>query len=353
MSADAPSARRIIRTLRAGIVSCESAVRIKTATAEVEAELAKVLDAFAGTDGRPTPLLLEGDWGSGKTHMKMLLRHELRRRRIPHVVASVGRYQGSLAHLHLTVPRWLATLDFGDACGLRAALECGLVSENATREWAMASESALARGLQWALAGRPEGWLLALGHCYSVPSHSYQHRKALDLVLSVGQFVSAVGYCGVVLLLDEIENVCLQHDVRGRRRSYDTLFRLWHGGDFLPIMFVTNRFVSQVHEDRRSGAQSGWRGWTSQARDFVESAVRLRRMRPPVIGLSAARELVRHIVAVYVEANGPSSFAMSENEILDAWMRTTTRSIRLLVRLTVGSLDTAAGASIVQRGLPC
>jgi hypothetical protein len=352
MSGHPSLARRIIRTLRAGGVNSESASRIKTATAHIEAEFERVLDAFVGGANVPEPLLIEGDWGSGKSHLRMLLRHELRRRRIPYVSSAVGRFQGSLAHFHLTAPRWLDTIDFGDAHGVRAGLDCGLLSRDGARKWSDSNQSQFARGLRWALRGWHEGWLLALGHCYSMPNYSYQHEKAVELFLSVGDYLRSAGPGRIVLLLDEVENICLQHDIRGRRRSYETLHRLWRSGDFFPVLFVTNKFLSQVQQDWDRGAVDSWDGWSDAAREFLAKTRHGTPLQPPNIGVAAARDLVGRIHAVYAEAYGPTAFASSEKDIIETWLRTSTRSVRLLVRLAVNDLDTAAGQRRQPEGMP-
>ncbi|HYV47350.1 MAG TPA: P-loop NTPase fold protein [Myxococcaceae bacterium] len=319
---------------------------MKIGSEEIEAQFNAAFDAFLQGGQTPGPILLEGDWGSGKTHIKTLLRHEMRRRQIPHVATALGRYQGSLAHLHLTVPQWLTTVDFGGARGLRAALDAGILSPGGTHAWANTKVTPFAEGLRWALGGWDEaGWLRALGHCYAMPNQGYQHWKALDLVLSAGEYVATVGGRGIALLLDEAENVCLQHDIRGRRRSYDALRRLYLSQHFLLTLFVTARFLDQVQQDWRQGLASGWVYWTEEAREFVSNLRHMTRLKTPALRLSDAKELVRRIHAVYQEAYGPISFATSEADILRAWTRTPTHSVRLLIRLTVSDLDVAAGVT--------
>ena len=76
-----------------------------------------------------------------------------------------------------------------------------------------------------ALNGWPCGWLLALGHMYTYPDSSYQREKALAVFHSAVEFIQNSADAGVVILLDELENVSRQWDVG----SKGSLTRCWRG----------------------------------------------------------------------------------------------------------------------------
>jgi hypothetical protein len=143
---------------------------------------------------------------------------------------------------------------------------------------------------------------------------------------------------GLVLLLDEAENICNEYDIRGRRKSYATLARMMQHPQILPVMFVTDRLLYQVGEDYEQGRRDDWRKWGSDPRWFVEHFLELQPIRPPQLTDRLAEELVKSIETLYRVAYASGSEELVES-ILEHWRRTTTRSIRLLVRLTVNELD--------------
>jgi hypothetical protein len=59
---------------------------------------------------------------------------------------------------------------------------------------------------------------------------------------------------GLVLLLDEAENIDKQYDIRGRRKSYETLARMTRHPYMLPVVFVTDRLLYQVEQDYKQAS---------------------------------------------------------------------------------------------------
>src|SRR5438105_13591488 len=104
-----------------------------------------------------------------------------------------------------------------------------------------------------------------------MPDYPHQHTKGMAVLLSAAGWLRHVGHHGMVLLLDEVENLNQQYDIRGRRKSYDTLGRLKAHPAILPILFVTRRFLQQLEEDKQVGEWNRWLGWTDHARKFVQN----------------------------------------------------------------------------------
>ncbi len=151
-----------------------------------------------------------------------------------------------------------------------------------------------------------------------------------------------VGFGGLVLLLDEAENINQQYDIRGRRKSYDTLSRFIHHPNILPIMFVTDRLLYQVEEDYERGRREGWSNWTPEAKAFVTRFREIEPVKPPVLTDHLAQTLVTSIESLYETAYSSATPTFSTKSVLDHWRQTPTRSIRLLVRLAINELDLAA-----------
>jgi hypothetical protein len=282
--------------------------------------------------------VIVADWGFGKSHLGMLLSGRLSQQSVPFVHECVDARGASLSHIHRSVPRWLENIQIRQTLGLRNVLNNGSLSKDRALEWAINNDSRFADGLHAALRGWEWGWLQALGHLYRAPDYSYQHAKAWALVESVAIFLNNMNFGGLVLLLDEAENICNEYDIRGRRKSYATLARMMQHPQILPVMFVTDRLLYQVGEDYEQGARDDWRNWGDDPRWFVEHFLELQPIRPPQFTDRLAKDLVKSIEALYRVAYGSGSEELVD-PILEHWRRTPTRSIRLLVRLTVNELD--------------
>jgi P-loop Domain of unknown function (DUF2791) len=334
--------RRIIRALRSGVASPLSARAITVGTEAVEMQLGKQADSLLNGVAGSRMILVSGDWGFGKSHIRMLCIEELCKRGIPHVQDCINGSSGSLSHLHRCVPRWLEGIRIGPVTGLRDALEVGQIDREKAYRWCREHTSRFSSGLRLAL-GNPLWWNYAVGHQWRTPDYPYQHEKALEMLVGVGRFVSNMGKGGLAVLLDEGENISRQYDIRGRRKSYDVLSRLAGSCHFCCVLFVTKRFFHQVDEDARRGFGEGWHGWTEAARKFVTDIKTYPTIEPPVLTRSLARDLVMNIVATYQEAFGRKIGDEIADDVIRGWEVTATRSGRLLVRLTVNHLDVLSG----------
>jgi hypothetical protein len=287
-------------------------------------------------------LLVEGDWGFGKSHIQMLCLDEIENHRLPCAYERINGRGSSLAHVHRMVPRWLCGLQFPTAYGLMAAIELEVIDREQALKWCNGYGGTFAANLRWAMQGHASGWLRAIGLQFSMPDYPYQHPKAMDLLLSATDMLHHVGHHGMVLLLDEVENLNQQRDIRGRRKSYDTLGRLKAHRAILPILFVTQRFLQQLEEDRQGGERNSWEGWTVHARKFVLGLSDIEVLRPPTLNDRLAQELVQKVGSLHDSAYGDGADISSvTTDVLRMWRGTSTRSVRLLVRLAVNELDLA------------
>lgn len=334
-------ARRILQVLRSGTTSCLAARALSVGTARIEQELYSKADALLGDGTKGDMIVIAGDWGFGKSHMRMLLSSHLSERRIPFIHECIDARAASLSHVHRAVSRWLERIQFGRTIGLRDALENGNLSREQALGWASRNRSDFAYGLRSALAGVEWGWLLALGHLYRAPDYPYQHPKAWALFESVANFLAAMNCGGLVVLLDEAENIDKQYDIRGRRKSYDTLGRMARHPNILPVLFVTDRLLYQIEQDHQQGTYDGWANWTTEAKWFTTRFREIEPIRPPRLTDKLAEQLVTSIESLYRTAY-PSSSKLPADDVLEHWRRTPTRSTRLLVRLTINELDLLA-----------
>src|SRR4051794_20781930 len=113
--------RKAIRHLRSGVPSPLAARMVTVATNGVEDELGRYETAWrVGSATGPNMTFISGDWGFGKTHLRMLLVDSFLRRSTPFIHDHIDGKAGSLAHLHRTVPRWMESLQVGPHVGIRS-----------------------------------------------------------------------------------------------------------------------------------------------------------------------------------------------------------------------------------------
>lgn len=331
-------ARYVVRTLRSGAVTPKAARIITVGTQDVEQEFRHAVINLASHGINNGCLMMKGDWGCGKSHMRMLFTEHLNGLEVPFIDENVDGRANSLAHLHRCVPQWLGHMRIKDIAGLRNLFDKGMLDWRQAVDWCGTRGDAFAHNLYHALRGWAYGWFNVAGHQYHTPDYPYQHPKARDLFFSAMEFVG-LNRGGVVLLLDEVENVSRQNDIRGRRKSYDTLGRLLAHPRIMPLLFVTDRFFDQIREDRDRSSYSGWASWTQFARDFVDKVFESRIVSPPVITDFMAEQLVGKVVQLYETGYQLEFEPFPTNQILNLWKQTSTRPVRLLVRMTVHQLD--------------
>jgi hypothetical protein len=316
---------------------------VTVGTEAVEAELSKYETAWrAGLATGPNMIFISADWGFGKTHLRMLLVDSLLRGNRPFIHDHIDGKAGSLAHLHRSVPRWMETLQIGPHVGIRAAIECGLRDAPKIRNWCWKRKTSFAQDLNRAVDGREWAWNLVAGHQYQFPDYSYYHLKAFEILADTAALMAAFSKGGIFLLLDEAENVTRQHDIRGRRKTYATLGRLASERHLFSIAFVTERFFGQVQDDMQRGVREGWALWPEDARKFLARIPSVPVARPPRLNDPLAKAVVNKIADIYSKAFGCHPPPGFQDVVLAAWSRTATRSIRLLVRIVIDTLDRIA-----------
>ena len=332
--------RKAIRHLRAGVPSPSAARMVTVGTDAAEKELSKYEAAWrAGALNGPNMIFILADWGFGKTHLRMLLVDSFLRRKTAFIHDHIDGKAGSLAHLHRTVPRWMEALQVGPFVGIRAAVECALRDDRRIRHWCWDRKTPFAQDLNRAIDGREWAWNNVAGHQYQFPDYSYYHLKALEILGDAATLMATFLAGGIVLLLDEAENVSRQHDIRGRRKTYATLGRLANERHLLNIVFVTDRFFAQVQDDVQRGLREGWAQWPEDATRFLAMIQSVPTVKPPHLNDVMATAIVEKIAEIYSKAFAcrvPQGF---EQLVLAAWNKTATRSVRLLVRLAIDALD--------------
>ena len=342
---DRKTAHRVILTLRSGTTSAVSARETSVGTEKIMKSLRSVAENLANGSVAGELAVVSADWGFGKSHVRTLLASDLRTRGIPCIYDCVDGRGTSLAHIHRAVARWLEHVQIGCRTGLQNAVMTRTIPPDRALKWTMSRSSSFAYGLQMAIKYPSWGWHLALGHNYRSPDYGYQHPKAMDLLLSFADFLHDMGFGGIVLMLDEVENIDKQWDIRGRRKCYDTLVQMASHRSILPVLFVTDRLFRQIEADQKRSSTYGWSEWDAKTRTFVTKFLEREVLRPPKFNAQSALMLVDKIASIYAAAHGPPPNAFSPAAIVNHWQRASIRSVRFLVRLTVNELDLAMQAA--------
>lgn len=332
-------ARRIVRILRQGTVSLESATAISVGTGSLEKSLHSAFSRFEheGSDGQA--ILIEGDWGGGKSHLSMLCRAILSSHRLAWIYDCVDGKGGSLSHPNRCIPNWLGQMRVGGTTGLRAVIESDTLLQSSVLEWAKLDNSILAIALRHALEGSEYAWLLALGSHYAVPDNARQRERALSLVFDTSRLIQKIFGGGIVLILDEVENVSREWDVRGRRRAYDTIAALSECPQIKLVLLVTPQFIDQMHIDNQRASQEF--NWSERARRFLNNATTTPPIVVPRLNEKFSERLVQRVHDIYsISRKRPIEVEdLYVTAVQQVWERTATKSTRLLVRLTIHGLD--------------
>jgi hypothetical protein len=233
-------------------------------------------------------------------------------------------------------------LEVGPYVGIRGVLEEAVRDVAKVREWCSRRRSSFAFDLNRAVGGSEWAWNLVAGHQYQFPDYSYFHAKALALLADAAALMATVFKGGIVLLLDEAENISRQHDIRGRRKAYATLGSLARQSHLLSLVLVTDRFFLQVQDDLQRGMREGWAAWPEDARWFLRAVPSIAVVKAPRLNNEMAKAVVNKIAHIYSKAFDCRVPAGFDHMVLMNWNKTATRSVRLLVRLAIDALDRTA-----------
>ena len=141
---------------------------------------------------------------------------------------------------------------------------------------------------------------------------------------AAADFLNQMGCGGLVVLLDEVENIDKQYDIRGRRKSCDTLAKMMRHHHLLPVVFVTDRLLNQVQLDCEHGRAHAWEKWTTDAKWFVGRFLEIEPLRPPRMNDRLAEELASSIRDMYQRAY-PMNSLPPIDRILAHWRQTSGR----------------------------
>jgi P-loop Domain of unknown function (DUF2791) len=349
------SPRAAIRRLRSGVVPFEILDEISVGYAAAAKEIGARLTALRRI-GEAPPLLVRGEWGSGKTHFLAFAREVAARHGLPSAAASLNARATPLSHPQKILP--VLARDFcapGVGRGLRALVLAWIASDQdrpRLERFASTSEAgslagplsslcyAWRQGAGMGIANHPAVGPL-LGTDLSWADYGYKRYQALERIQSLSLLMRWMGLKGLVLTLDELETIDQLWNVRSRFVAYAVLGRLCQMRAIWPVLGITERFELTISRDiefasRTSTALDPSVAWLFDAwrRRILEEVA------PPPVDGEAARSLALNVLQLYRDAY-PMVDA-GEDDVSDAvteWKADPARNPRRLIRLVVNQLD--------------
>lgn len=349
------SPQAAVRRLRAGVVPFEILDEISVGYAAAAKEIDCRLTALRRIAQVP-PLLVHGEWGSGKTHFLAFTREVAARHGIPTAAASLNARATPLNHPQKILP--VLARDFsapGVPRGLRALILDWVASDqlrSRLQRFASTPEAGSLAGPIWSLCyawGQGAGMAIAnhsamgplLGSDLSWADYAYKRHQALERLQSLALLMRCMGLRGLVLALDELETVDQLWNVRSRLGAYAVLGRLCQMRAIWPVLGVTARFDLTISRDIEHAA------WKSATLDpgaaWFFDAWRRRKLdvvTPPSMDAEAARSLALNVLRLYRSAYPTIDVADDAvANVVTEWKSDPARNARRLIRLVVNELD--------------
>ncbi len=341
--------RAAIRRLRRGIVPASHvlslSVGIEANVAVMSAELERL------KDGKGRACFIQGDWGAGKTHLLAIVRS----------LATNGGFAVAYLNLNGNSAALNQPQRFYHLIATRLQVRCAGPGINLVLSHWCADPVLAARLQAWAAANAnrselasalldvtvnsslAKAWAIIMGTDLAAADYGYKRDKALHRMSHLGECLTAMGYGGLVLALDEAEMLEQLWNYRSRVGAYSTLGYLVSMKSVLPVFAVTERFERQIQQDIWSRnllrdpylsipAAQFLTKW--QSREFP-------RISPSPVTTALAGVLVVRIGDLYRSTYGSPKGGLDVARLVQEWSASPTRNPRNLIRRTLHALDLA------------
>ena len=304
------------------------------------------------TKGRSAPLFVNGEWGTGKSHMLEFIRGAAVCRGIAHVRIDLNARGAPLNYPQRSYP-WIAqSLCLLNTRGVRSIVEAAFADpkrRDALLRFAWANESGfLGAALRSIILASCESgndvlvddpaWDIVLGA--DLAPFDGKRTKALDRVAELALLLRSVSGSGLVVVFDEVETIDQLWNRVSRLGAYETLGAFCAMQAAWVVFGVTERFQATINRDLENGllnyatkicAANCLRSW----RDGV-----FQQIEPPPLTDDHAGELTTRVVHAYHAAysiGGADGLDMSR--VLKLWMTNPGRNPRRLIRTIIDALD--------------
>ena len=299
------------------------------------------------------PLLVRGEWGTGKSHFISYVRAVCRELGVASSLVNLNARGHALNHPQRSYPVLAENLELGQLHGLQSILTTKLSEEDGRGRLERFSRYPATGELEAAIrrlcsfedgealpAAEHYAWTTILGEDVAWANYAYKRAKALARIVELGRLFRHLGAPGLVLLFDEVETLDQLWNVRSRKGAYDVLGTLSRMDHVWCIFAVTARFdnvlgwdVPDVLSDDGLSKNARWflRKWQKCDLDVLE---------PPAVDRRTGERLALKIAELYERAHAfrPQDPAALAARVAD-WMADPGRNPRTLIRMLIDELD--------------
>jgi P-loop Domain of unknown function (DUF2791) len=347
-------ARAAIRRLRTGVVPSWELERLSVGYGKIKELLDDNLGKLKAIR-RLDSLFIRGEWGTGKTHFLSFAQAISDAEGFATARIDLNARGAALSHPQRIFPMLAETVRAGESVGMQQLIMNLIGDESKRRELMKFSQSESAGDLGPALSGLCRAfeagdrldmnedavWRILYGADLSWSDHPSKREKALFRTAAFAALCRAVGFKGLVLVLDEAETIDQLWNVRSRLAAYAVMGRLSHTDCVWCIFGITKRFDNAIKKDLQQ--------------DLLQMAIdpdamlflrkwhtgRYRVIDPPPINAHSANELADRVGTLYRTAYRTHGDPGFSRKCVDDWMRNPGRNPRRLIRLVVHRLDAA------------
>ncbi len=353
----AEGAKAAIRRLRNGIVPGDSMECLSVGYSSLR-DLVLKRAVQLGSERRVHPLLMRGEWGTGKSHFARFVRALTRDLGVASALVNLNARSQALNYPQRFFPALAESCEIGRGpAGLRQIVTSYLMSDDGRallEGFAAANPGDIARAVTWLCreyeteddslglsTGEHPAWTTLLGGDLAWASYGYKRAQALRRLADVARLLRALGDGGLVLILDEVETIDQLWNVRSRLGAYATLGELASMDHVWCIFNITARFDAMTSRDLATGILAN-PTLSMEARRFLRSLDdgHVEAVSPPSVDRRGASELANRILNLYRQAHA-LRFADDAKlaPVVDAWSRDPRRNPRTLIRAVVDQLD--------------
>jgi hypothetical protein len=330
--------RRAIRSLRVGVVPSSHVLDLTVGAGPMRDILDRELELFKS--GRQRPLVVSGEWGTGKSNLLSYLREYSLQRKIAVAYINLNGRSSAINHPQRFYHRVVADVripgfEGKGILGLLEAMKMPNV-QDVIYKWASAntSRSELAQAFYLYVKGQRQWSLqIILGTDLAWADYAYKKEKAMRRLDDLGVCLRSLGYGGLMIQFDELETVMQLWNVMSRQGAYRVLHTLSNLKNVWSVYATTEKLNQQLALDRRYGKIRDL-----AALEFVEEYQKFPAIKPPVIDDRMGSELLRKVEGLYRRVyQVPHDTRL--HHVMERWRRMPFRNPRRLIRYAIDHLD--------------
>jgi hypothetical protein len=304
------------------------------------------------------PLLMRGEWGTGKSHFARFVRALARDLGVANALVNLNARSHALNYPQRFYATLVESCETGQGpVGLRQIITSYLISiegRAALEGFAARHPGDIARAVTCLCleyereddslglsTGEHPAWTTLLGGDLAWAPYGYKRTQALRRLADVAKLFRSLSGSGLVLILDEVETIDQMWNVRSRLGAYATLAELASMDHVWCIFAVTARFDATIDRDLAAGIL-GHPDLSAEARRFLGSLGdgHVDGASPPTVDRKGASELASRILELYRQAH---AFRVADSwrlaPLVESWSRDPRRNPRTLIRAVVDQLD--------------